>query len=306
MRKILEKLYTFFVLSKVGILMVGAVFVAFWFYRFFNLPFAKTLSTFFDIPTNIFPLPLETYSVSGIHEIENAYFVDGIVCGILSFIFYMCELIVQELQRRYEIYDLRKKQRLENQTNIELKKEYFKNLYSYEYFSVFVKFQTSYISEVLAHNNPNTPEGALKRGYEFFANYVKKVYPAASVKSMGEYVFISGKDFSKFESFFSGMLTIIKQLKKQNEQNFINTRFMIIADAQTSAEESLLSCKKLLNISESEYYNKAIITLEFKTRFELLKSNKYDTELLGFASNGQKQVLSDSDLYYLKTKAKAI
>lgn len=307
MKKLLEKAYATTAFLKVALLVLGAAFAVFWFYRFFNMPYANAMTIFFDIPSKIIVFPFETFSTTEKgNVIENAYFIDGILCIIFSVILRFFEFLLLEAQRLYDIFALKARHNLEKKVNTELKEEYYKNLYNYTFFSLYIKLETSFINEVLANYNSIKLDEVLEKTYADTAEFIKTAFPSFTVRSSKEYVFVSGKDFAKFEKFLTKVLSALKYLKDKNEKAFVKTKFAIVIDAQTSKEKSLTSFRKLKEIADSNYQNSAIVTLEFKMRFELLKSEKFEIDLLGYVASGERHSLNDTDLYQIKTKKKFV
>lgn len=303
MKKIIEKIYATVAFLKVLSLVLGAAFAVFWFYRFFNMPYANAMTIFFDIPSKIIVFPFDTFfTTEKGNVIENAYFIDGILCIILAIVFHFFEFVVLEIQRIYELSVINTKQNLEKKINTELKNEYYKNLANYTFFSLYIKLETTFINEILANHNLAKPDEILEKTYKDMAEFIKAAYPSFTVRSSNEYIFVSGKDFSNFEKFLSKVLNALKHLKDKNEKVFINTNFIIVIDAQTSKEKSMASLRKLKEIADAKYQNSAIVTLEFKMCFELLKSEKFEIDLLGYVAGGEKHTLTDTDLYRIKTK----
>ena len=106
MKKLYFTLFAVFQILKIATLGVSALYLLFWFYRFFNFPFAETLSyifNFFIMPiTNNFP----TTQIHGGHIAEYGYFIMGILlCGVV-FIFAKLEDLMIALDRRYDIKDI--------------------------------------------------------------------------------------------------------------------------------------------------------------------------------------------------------
>lgn len=301
MRNFLEKTYAFFVFMKVGVLCLGALFLLFWFYRFFNLPFTQTLAPIFDLPTKLFPLPLETFEIYENHEVQNAYFVDGIVCAIIAFIFWIFEKISLELQRRYEIFDVRRKSKLEKLVNEELKQEYEKDVFEYKYYSILLSFKTAYVSEVLGQGSKVTPDSALELAYTLTVRHLKKVMPSLIIKTGKNTIFILGKSIEEFEKVLTQILNVIVAVKNENKKSFIDTDFIIVCDSQKTQDASLASFSTLNKIANSDYYNKAIVTLPFKIRFEFLKSEKFRIDILGTSATDKSDDDEALDIYILKS-----
>ena len=306
MRKFLNKLVEFIAFIKVALMSLGALYLLFWFYRFFDLPYNDLFAAFFDFPNNLFPWPIETMSVYKGHVVQNAYFVDGIVCAILSWIFSIIEKIGYEVQRRYEIANLKEKRKLEENLNRELKRSYMSDLYRYDYFSLLIKYKVKYISEVLSMNNPYTPENILKRSYDTTFDYLKKSLPMAKIMQNKNSVYLYSNGFNNFEAFITKVLDCIKGIKKNNNNAYMDTDFLIIGDVHTSENNALEAMGELQKTADSEYYNRAIMTATFKARFDLLNSQKFVVDILGFSSDGRKDSTNDKDIYVLKSKPKPV
>ena len=306
MRKFLDKLVEFIAFIKVSMMSLGALYLIFWFYRFFNLPYNDLMAAFFDFPNNLFPWPIETMSVYKGHIVQNAYFVDGIICAILSYIFSLVEKIGYEVQRKYEISNLKQKRKMEEDMNKELKRSYMADLYRYDYFSLLIKYKVKYISEVLSINNPYTPENMLKRSYDTTFDYLKKNLPTLKILQNTNYIYIYGGGFNNFEMVITKVLDCIKGIKKNNGSAYMNTDFLIAGDAHTSENIALEALSELEKTANSEYYNRAIMTAAFKARFDLLNSQKFIVDILGFSSGGRKDSANDKDIYILKSKPKPV
>lgn len=306
MRKFLSKLIETVAFMKVLLMALGAFYAVFWMYRFFEFPFYDYIALVLDFPNNLFPWPIETMSVYKGHVVQNAYFIDAVVCAILSYIFTFVEKGAYEIKRRYEIMDVNKKRRLQDQMNKELEKEYLQSMNQYDFFSLYIKYKVRHISTILSANNPYTPEMILERSYNTTFDYIKKALPSVYVKQNKDSIFLYCRDFNSFDSVITKILSAIKSVKKNNANVFMETGFIITGDACNNQESAMASSKNLEILANCGYYNKAIVTTTFKTRFDLLKSEKFEVDILGFATNSVKLASDESDIYVLKSKPKQI
>ncbi len=306
MKKFLKHLTEFISILKTGAMTLGALYLVFWFYRFFELPFVDILCKFFDFPNNFIVFPIETMSMYKGHIVQNAYFIYGIICAVISFIFSLLEKLSYELQRRYDMYDVSQKHKLEENINKELEQEYTQDVRKYCFFSIYIKYKLNYISDVLSSSNPYTTEGITTRSYDSTFDFIKKNLPFVFVKQNKDSIFLYTSKFDLFESVIEKILYSIKQNKKNNTNAYMDTDFLIVCDAQKSEASAANSYSELVRIANFEYYNRAVVTTTFKTRFELLKSEKFVVDILGFASGGRKDTALDSDIYILKPKPKQV
>lgn len=306
MRKFLSKLIETVAFMKVLLMALGAFYAVFWMYRFFELPFYDYIALVLDFPNNLFPWPIETMSVYKGHVVQNAYFIDAVACAILSYIFTFVEKGAYEIKRRYEIMDVNKKRQLQDQMNKELEKEYLQSMNQYDFFSLYIKYKVRHISTILSANNPYTPEMILERSYNTTFDYIKKALPSVYVKQNKDSIFLYCRDFNSFDSVITKILSAIKSVKKNNANVFMETGFIITGDACNNQESAMASSKNLEILANCGYYNKAIVTTTFKTRFDLLKSEKFEVDILGFATNSVKLASDESDIYVLKSKPKQI
>lgn len=302
MKKFLKKLIEIMALLKVGAVTLGAFYLFFWFYRFFELPFYDIIALVLDFPNNMIPWPIETISMYKGHVVQNAYFIDGVLCVIISFIFGILEKISYELQRRNNIREVNAKHKLEKKVNEELEKSYLRDIYGYDYFSIYIKYKVKYISAILSSSNPYTTESITARSYDLTFDFVKKSLQNLKIIQNKDSVFIYGNHFANFEEIIVKILGMIKSIKRNNANAYMETDFLIVCDANKTEQGALNSYQNLNIMAGYEYYGKAITTTAFKTRFDLLNSQRFIVEILGFATGNKKISTGDTDIYTLKSK----
>lgn len=306
MKKLYFTLFAVFQILKIATLGVSALYLLFWFYRFFNFPFAETLSyifNFFIMPiTNNFP----TTQIHGGHIAEYGYFIMGILlCGVV-FIFAKLEDLMIALDRRYDIKDIAKKQIMQDKLNKELHKEMVMDILGYRYFSTYVKFKIDFVNEIIANTNAVSIADAKTRSYANFVTLMKQWMPNLSVVKNGDSAFISGLWQNNFDDVITYILEAVKTVRIQNNKDAIKTDFLIIFDAQTNKKTSENSYSMLNSMSNMEYYNRALATSAFKARFDLIQAaSKFMTDILGFSVlNDNKK--DDSEIFILKSKPNKI
>ena len=304
MRKVLDRLYKFAMWTRVIFMVLAALFILFWLYKFLRLPFSNELAILFDLPSKLYELPFETLQYYKGREIQHAYFINSLIFAFISFIFYLITNFVQELQRRYEINDLQKRKVLQEEMNKNLKQEYMDGLYKYDFISAYLKFELDYVTEILANNNPTTIEAATKRTYDYVYESIKKYFPQAHIRRDDGYIFLIYKGFDNLENFVDMIIGTIKSAKKLNEKDYIALKFTIVLDVQTTEAEALSTFNNLNEVANSNYKNKALATLTFKTRFDLLNSSNYLMDILGYASSNNFDTVQEGDIYVLKSKPK--
>ena len=302
MKKIYFTLFALFQILKVTTLGLSALYLLFWFYRFFNFPFANSLAMIFDFFIQPITKNFPTTQIHNGHIAEYGYFVMGLILCVVVFIFARLEDLMIILDRRYDIKDIVQKQMLQDKMNEELHKEMVADISSYNYFSVFIKFKINFINEIIASTNAINLADAKQRGYNNFITLIKQWLPNLSVVKNGDSAFITGFGFNNFDEIITYILEAIKTILIQNNKDAIKTDFLIIFDAQTDKKTSLESYSKLNSMSNMEYYNKALVTSAFKARFSLIQeTSKYMTDILGFSVlNDDKK--DDSEIFILKSK----
>lgn len=302
MKKIYFTLFAIFQILKVATLGLAALYLLFWFYRFFNFPFANSLAMIFDFFIQPITANFPTTQVQGEHIAEYGYFVMGLILCVVVFVFARLEDLMVALDRRYDIKDIVKKQILQEKVNEELHREMVADIMGYKYFSVFVKFKINFINEIIATTNAINLADAKQRGYNNFITLVKQWLPNLSVVKKGDSAFISGLWPNDFDDIITYILEAIKTVKIQNNKDAIKTDFLIIFDCQTDKKTSEGSYLKLSSMSNMEYYNKALVTSAFKARFDLIQNtSKFMTDILGFSVLDDNKK-DDSEIFILKSK----
>ncbi len=306
MKKIYFTLFAIFQTLKVLTLGLSALYLIFWFYRFFNFPFAESLAVIFDFFIKPITMFFPTTQVHNGHIAEYGYFIMGLILCVVVFIFARLEDLMIILDRRYDIKDIVQKQIMQDELNKELHKEMVLDIVAFKYFSVYVKFRVDFINEIIASTNKvKLPEAKL-RSYNNFINIVKQKMPRLYASKKGDSAFVVGIGFSDFDNVIINILNAIKTVREQNNKDAIKTDFLIIFDAQTDKKTNENSYYKLNSIGDMEYYNKALVTSAFKARFDLIQAgSKFMTDILGFSVMNDKKG-DDSDIYILKTKPNKI
>ena len=304
MRKFLDRAYKFAMWARVVFMTLAALFVLFWLYRFLRFPFSNELAILFDLPSKLYSLPFETLQYYKGREIQHSYFINSLIFAFISFVFYLITNFLQEAQRKYEISDLQRRKALQEEVNKSLKQEYTDGLYQYDYISAYIKLELNYVSEIFANNNPVSIEEATKRSYNYAYEAIMKYLPQAHIKKEENYIFLTYKGFNEIDNFVNMIITTIKGARKINEKDYFALNFAIAMDAQATEAEAISSFRKLSEIAGSNYKNKALTTLGFKTRFELLNSSNYTMDILGYASSDNFDTVREGDIYVLKSKPK--
>lgn len=306
MKKVYKFFFDLFSFLKVASICLAGFYLIFWFYRFLNFPFAETLAHIFDFFTYPIRASFPTTQFYEGRIIEMAYFVQAVILLIAMFIFARIEDLIIELDRRHDIRDLAVRKIVQDKVNKELQDENVKNLMRYKYFSCYVRFRVDYVNEIIAQRSTIALNKSLERAYRNMVSLLKQWAPEVEVDHWGNSVFIRHNNFEEFDEVMTHILEAIKVVKSQNSKDAIKTDFMIILDAQTMKASCDKSYETLVKISDMEAYNKAIVTLQFKVRFDLIaRKSKYMTDVLGFSVIGDKS-FSGQELYVLKTKTSAV
>ena len=307
MKKIYKALFDTFSFLKVASMCLAGFYLIFWFYRFLNFPFADTLAIFFDFFINPIRQNWPTTQFYANRIIEMAYFIGAIFLLIMTFIFARLEDLIIELDRRYDIKDLAVRKIVQEKVNKELQDENTKNLLRYKYFSCYLRFRVDYINEIIAQRSTIALNKSLERAYRNVVSLFKQWSDdGTEADHWGNSVFIRCNNFENFDNVMGHILEAIKVVKSQNSKDAIKTDFMLILDSQTMKTTCDKSYETLVKISDMEAYNKAIVTLQFKVRFDLIAhKSKFMTDVLGFSVIGDKS-LRGQELYVLKTKSQSV
>ncbi len=308
MKEFYRNLFEFVSFLKVACICLASLYLIFWFYRFFNLPLTGFMRPFFDF----FVIPIKsmfsTEQTFNNAVIEMAYFIMGIILACLSFILGRIEDLVVELDRRYDIKELVKKQMLEKQVNKELERAHIENLLKYRFFSIYLAYKINFANEVVAASNGVPLSALIEKSYNNTISLIKQRVPDLNVEKYGASIFIRGNWVKNFDEIIEYILDAIKVVKVQNYQVAANTTFLLAMDAQTDKISSDKSFETLVKIAGMEYYGKAVVTLPFKIRFDLIqKDSIFMTDAIGYAvMDENKNEEEDSELYLLKSKPRQI
>ncbi len=291
---------------KVLCLILAAAYFVFWFYRFFSLLGAQEISAFFDILV----MPIHATVGDTIHISEEnggiaemAYLIIGGIFIAFAIICHLLEGCVVEFNRTSDLNALKKRQELQNRVNQELKQEHIKSLLRYNYFSALIRFKVAYASEVTAMSGEFPPAQILDESYFDVANLIKRKVPQLKVIKYNDSVFVSGSLQETFDYVIDAFISSIKYVKNQNAQNKVRTDFSIVLDAQVDKASSENSLRELVRVADMEYYNKAVTTLAFKVRFDLMQEkSRYQTDVLGWsvAKSGAKN--HNEEIFLFRTK----
>lgn len=301
MKTTLRKLFEFFNILKVASMTLAALYLLFWFYRFFNFPLTDILYPIFDFFITPIKAMFETVQIYNGAVIEMGYFIMGVFLIFVSFVFGKIENFVLELERRNELMELALKQKMQNKINAEMEKEYTNEILNYKYFSAFVIYKISYFNELAAMQDKISLSNIIDRSYKNTTSLIRQYEPKVVSDKYGASVFIREADFENCDDIITSIIEAIKVVKKQNANDNIKTDFMIVLDAQADKKASYKSYETLVKVSGMDYFNKAIVTASFKARFDLIKDKSiYMTDTLGYAAVDK--VGDGSELYLLKTK----
>ncbi|MCD8024174.1 MAG: hypothetical protein LUE64_01420 [Candidatus Gastranaerophilales bacterium] len=287
---------------KVAAVLTAVFFALFWFYRFFNLPFAENISSCVDILLVPVKAHINTIKVADNHILEFGYVGLSVLFAFLSFMFGKLVFLNEILEQKWLISDMEKRQLDEEELNQKLEKDYYDELRRYKFFSVYLKYKIEYINEVIAQNNAYTIAEIVQRSYKNTADYIRKKRPEMGLRVNKASIFARNSGYNDFDKCLIAILGAIKETIEQNEHDSMSTKFLFVIDAQRTDYESSKSHLRMAKIADSLYYDKAVATSAFKQRFDLIQpKSKFKIELLGVAALDSNNNDTE-ELYVLKSK----
>lgn len=306
MKKLIKKIFDIVTFIKVATICTAAIYFGFWFYRFFNLGYVDYIYPFFDFLISPLKAIVETVQYDGDRVNETGYIIFGIIMLVVSFLFAQIEKLVVELDRRYDLSVLAKKQKRQKIVNEILEKNYSEKIEKYDCLNILISYTPEFLNELVAQNINMTLEKGLSEAYNKTILYLKNNFKNALINNTNEGIFISITGFMEFDNIIDIILNGIKQVKSEAEKKYINLKFLFTLDVQEPNVGLSTSFRKLVKIASVKYYGKAVGTSIFNMRFELMKDkSKYTTEVLGFSAKENSNE-DNTDLYLLKTKTRFI
>ncbi len=301
MKNIYNSLYNFFIVLKVLCPIISFLYAVLWCIGFLNISYYQIIS----IPFEPFAKLINVICPITIDYEGRLINMSYIVCSGLFLVFhYIFDFFAQRIIDLYNFEETKKERKRSAEVkkiNIDLEKEFHKEIKRYSSFALLFNIIQDTQNDFAKINNEEF-NSLKKKFYEHIIKNVKSKYQDSKGIISGK-MFLVCDDFGQFDNFMADFINDIKAFKESNEKNNIYTDFTICVDAIKYNANILNALELLEKIDSFNYKNKVIATSAFKVRYEKSYSQKFKMTPLGVSRFFKEpDDYIDFELYSLKSQ----
>lgn len=249
--------------------LMSPLMIVFWAFKFMKLSFVPVIAPFFDamnfVGSNFFSKTIQFNA----QMIDVSYIASSISFLIFYAVFSILQNNVEFAQTKFNYrvkqvelkLDRREEEKALAQVTLEIRK--------FTKYMVMLELELSYyVNQVLMDTTDEDLILIRKNSYNRLFD-IMKAYNANNIGFLRGKAYFVCNDFEAADKFILKLISQLKKISEENNQNGIKTDFTLVADALLNTDEIALKARELEKLSQSKYLNEFIATNEFRMRYDL-------------------------------------
>lgn len=285
------------------------IFAISWFFQLVNMPIMNAILYFFEPVAKLIREFIFFHTMTfGDKTFDNTYLIAALLCVGLILICTKLNTYALTQVENVIFKENIKRASADRKVNVELKKEYKKQMSTINYFVICLRLGLKYsINESLLEDKANL--GQLKN-----ANYtdIMETMSRGSATSVDVYddkIAIVCPGYNNFEKVFGRFLEATNEISNQNKRRDVTTDIFFVVDASESARFTDEKNAFLTKILSFGYKNKAVSTTAFASRYQQEPNMAYTLNTMGKIrffedqnTEGPNHNYTDFELFTLRKK----